>query len=117
MRRFRVVTEWQNNYPDPLIVRVGEVVTIEEGYSVSSVWKGWTWCKTETNSGWLPEQIIEKTGPQRGVVTMDYSARELDALEGEEVEEVKCLNGWILSKKSLSEEMGWLPLEVLEEIV
>ncbi|MCL2412853.1 MAG: hypothetical protein FWC98_01795 [Bacteroidales bacterium] len=44
-----------------------------------------------------------------GSVIEDYSAKELDIDEGTIVEKIKELNGWLWSKNTRTNEIGWVP--------
>jgi len=63
----------------------------------------------------VPKQII-KIENDFGIITEDYSAKELDIDEGTIVEGIKELNGWLLSENKNTNEIGWIPMDKLEKI-
>ena len=63
----------------------------------------------------MPKQII-KIENDFGIITEDYSAKELDIDEGTIVEGIKELNGWLLSENKNTNEIGWIPMDKLEKI-
>jgi len=62
------------------------------------------------------EQIIDKMETQKCIVKENYSAKELNVDKREKVIEISKLNGWVLVKRELNNDEGWLPLEILKEI-
>jgi hypothetical protein len=39
--RYRVLKSRKTNYPDPIVLKKGETVTIGEEYKEKETWKGW----------------------------------------------------------------------------
>ncbi|MCL2412611.1 MAG: hypothetical protein FWC98_00550, partial [Bacteroidales bacterium] len=78
-------------------------------------WTNWIFCTKldKSNEGWVPKQIIEVEN-DFGTITEDYSAKELDVDEGTIVDGIKELNGWLLSKSEKTNEIGWIPLDKLQ---
>ena len=68
-----------------------------------------------TYKGWVPKSIIETMDNVHGVITEYYSAKELDVNEGEVLEYIKTLNGWLLLKNQKGE-TGWVPQENTEPL-
>ena len=116
MKKFRTIREWKTNYPNPIILEQNDIVEILEKENDNPNWEKWIFCKKNNILGWIPEQIINKTGNKKGILKERYSAKELNVNKGEKIIEIKELNGWIWAKRKLNNEKGWLPLEILEEI-
>ena len=63
--------------------------------------------------GFVPEQIIRKED-RNGIILEDYSAKELDIDEGTLVEGIKELNGWMWLRNTITNDLGWVPMEKLK---
>ncbi len=104
----------RTNYPNPITLENGEIVTVIEECKDKEEWKNWLFCekKGKHRRGWVPKQILEikKT---KGTLKEDYSARELNVDYGEILEEIRELNNWVWCKRFREEEYGWVPLENL----
>jgi uncharacterized protein YgiM (DUF1202 family) len=100
----RVRESYQTPYPDPLILKAGETVTIKER---ESEYVGWLWCVADAGkSGWVPEQYVEREA-EYGRLLRNYDATELSVAKGdrlllhfEESDWVWCTNrqgqsGWV----------------------
>jgi uncharacterized protein YgiM (DUF1202 family) len=109
----RVTIAYQTPYPDPITIRTGEVLLVEDR---ESEWAGWIWCTNQDGkSAWVPEKYVERKG-DRGTALLDYSARELSVAVGEELvmsqlEE----SGWVWCTNQQGES-GWVPLDNIERI-
>lgn len=98
-------------FPNPLMLQKGQLVELGQ-LSQSENWQNWIWCITETNTGWAPIQIFEKTDETHGIVLEDYNARELDVQTGEGFISEKALNGWHYGFLEKSPQiLGWVPVE------
>ena len=112
---YRVIEEHKTEYPNPILLKIGEKVII--GEESSQKWANWIFCTKldRSNNGWVPKQII-KYDNSFGLILEDYSAKELDIDKGTLVEGIKELNGWVWSKNVETNEIGWIPLEKLETV-
>ena len=78
----QVIKEWQPNYPDPIVLKAGETVAVEDR---PSEWPGWIWCTAASGkSGWTPIAYLDRTGDTARALH-DYSAVELAVQPGDEV--------------------------------
>jgi hypothetical protein len=105
-----VVAEYQAAYPDPLVMRAGEVLAIGEK---ESEWGGWLWCTNQQGaSRWVPEAFVEQRGATC-VMLRDYDATELSVHVGEElvVEQETADWFWCTNCRGQS---GWVPKENLD---
>lgn len=121
VNEYRVIEEWKSNYPNPIILKSGENVIIDNTKINDEIdWKGWVWCITKNNAGWVPEQILtsKKTtnSLSNAFVSEDYSANELNVSIGDIVMGCKFLNGWLWCQKENSNIFGWLPIRNLIKI-
>ena len=116
MCKYRVIERRRTNSDNPIIVYEGEEVICVEESNEDSGWPGWIYCKSENNAGWIPKQIVNRSG-DIGLILEDYDAREL-AIEVDEIIIMdKTLNGWIWGAKTdepLSK--GWVPLNHLVKV-
>lgn len=106
--RYIVIENHRTEFPDPIALKKGEIVIIWGEKSLN--WSKWTFCTKMdgSNKGWVPEQII-KLENNCGIITEDYSAKELNIDRGTIVELIKRLNGWIWVKNTITDEIGWIP--------
>jgi uncharacterized protein YgiM (DUF1202 family) len=106
-KKCRAISDYRSAYPDPLKLKSGEVVTIEEK---ESEWKGWLWCKDENGKvGWIPENYIKRKGDM-GKLLVNYDATELNVEKGEELEIIKEESVWLWCKNQ-NGNFGWIPKE------
>lgn len=109
----KVKSAYKAVYTNPIVLNKGDKVTLGREEE-SEKWKGWIWAETDDNKGWIPKQIVDSAGESKGIITAFYTAKELNAEAGDEVEIIKELNGWAWVKNISSHSEGWLPLEILE---
>jgi len=121
--KYVVKENHRTEFPNPIILKQGEKVvtgkTSEETVGETPYdenWTGWILCTKldKSNDGWVPEQIIQIEN-DFGIITEDYSAKELDVDKGVVVEGIKELNGWMLSENKNTNETGWVPLDKLRK--
>jgi hypothetical protein len=121
MNKYIVIKKWSVIYTDPLKLTSGQEVLIDINRKEENPdWKGWVWCETSDNRGWVPEQILNVTHTtdkhSKATVLENYSAEELNADPGELVIGDKIINGWLWCRKEGTEESGWLPIDNLSEL-
>jgi hypothetical protein len=105
----RVLKSYITKYPDPIEVRTGDQVRLGKH---DTEYPGWIWATSLSTgrSGWIPEHFIQLEG-DLARVRRDYSARELDVVEGDIVEVREEQLGWALVESSHGR--GWVPLGCL----
>lgn len=116
---YMVIKEHVSNYPDPIQLKSGDLLTVLEHYVGPEGWDNWKSCISirTGKKGWVPEQVIEiEARTEKAIAMQDYDANELNVQPGTLVKGIEKLNGWIWCQHSISHELGWLPLNVLEEI-
>ncbi|WIY58825.1 SH3 domain-containing protein (plasmid) [Bacillus arachidis] len=114
---YKVIQKHESNYPNPISLKKGEIIKIENKYEGPENWDNWVYCYTKETEGWVPEQIINNEG-KSAFVLEDYIAKELNVEEREIISEIKELNGWLWCQRKTNDEKGWLPkskLKVLDE--
>ena len=105
--RARVVLAWRVMYPDPIDVRAGETIVV--GHA-DPEWPGWRWCSdARGRSGWVPDELIDEHEPAARI-RQDYTARELEAAEGDEVVIEREMAGWAWCRAN-NGACGWLPAQ------
>lgn len=114
-RLFRVLQSRRTDYPEPIVLKKGEMVMVGEEYKGKGTWKGWIWCESPAGKGWVPYQIIEMISDSIGKVKEDYIATEMNVEKDELIEGDKELNGWVWGRNVTKNEYGWVPLEILKK--
>lgn len=95
-------------YPDPIRVRAGDMVEIDWKQTETTDLFGWLWCRgPDGRAGWTPEAWIERDG-DRGRMTRDFSALELDVAAGERLVALFGESGFVFARRANGEE-GWIP--------
>lgn len=108
-----ITSNYSTQYQNPIGLKKGDRVRLGQE-EMEKKWKGWIWAEDSTNGGWVPTQILKFSADNKSAeILEDYSAKELDVEEGEEVYVVQHLNGWVFVKHSTSGEEGWIPEENL----
>lgn len=112
-----VIMEHVSNYPDPIKLTSGDLIMVIERYVGPEGWDNWISCISIKSGkmGWVPEQII-RIESENAYVIKDYEATELTVQPGVKVREIEKLNGWVWCQNYDSSEIGWLPLNILEEV-
>lgn len=117
-KKYLVVSAHESEFPNPITFKKGDPLVVGEEYTGPEGWDNWFLCRTPGQEpGWVPGQIIEHLGDSSGRALDDYTARELNVLEGELLIGTRTLNGWVWCRKSAGSESGWVPLENLKEVV
>jgi hypothetical protein len=113
--KYIVIENHRTEFPNPILLKQGEKVIVgEESEDIEM--PNWVFCTKMdgSNKGWVPKQIIN-INDNYGEIIEDYSAKELSIDEGTIVEGLKELNGWIWLKNSLTNEIGWVPINNLRK--
>jgi uncharacterized protein YraI len=110
MKKAKVIKSYKSAYPDPLIIKVGQNLKIEQK---ESEWPGWTWCIDDNGkAGWVPSSYLEIDGNSARAFA-DYNANELTAETGDELILLKEESGWYWCEDS-NGSPGWVPSECVE---
>ncbi|PKM20284.1 MAG: hypothetical protein CVV11_01850 [Gammaproteobacteria bacterium HGW-Gammaproteobacteria-15] len=116
-KRYIVVSSHKSEFPKPITFKKGDLLLVDEEYSGSEGWDNWYLCTTPGQEpGWVPGQIIERLENSHSRALEDYTAKELNVLEGELLIGSRVLNGWLWCEKTVSTESGWVPLENVKEL-
>jgi uncharacterized protein YgiM (DUF1202 family) len=111
-QRCRVVVDYQAAYPDPLMVKMGEKLSVGEH---DARWPAFVWCTNSSGKGgWVPEQFLERKG-KIGFARCNYDAAELSAEAGEELTVQGEAGGWLWCTNERGQS-GWIPVDNLEPI-
>ncbi len=111
IRFVRVTEDYESAYPDPILLKAGDEVTISDR---ESEWAGWLWCATiDGRCGWVPEGYLRRQG-DKGFALCDYDATELTAVRGELLEVILEESEWYWCRDAEGHE-GWLPVSHVEE--
>jgi uncharacterized protein YgiM (DUF1202 family) len=106
MRKARVILPYVAETADPIAVKEGETVTIDDTRKTDCA--GWVWCTSRAGrSGWVPLAFLRRSG-DRGTVSCDYDAVELTVRIGDVLSVHKEESGflWAVDSSGLG---GWVP--------
>lgn len=102
-----VIKEHQASYPDPLVVKAGDVLIVGNN---DTKWPAFVWCTNQDGiSGWVPEKHLDRQG-DRGTARQDYSTAELTINVGEKVVLDSEDSGWYWVTNQTGRS-GWVPVE------
>jgi hypothetical protein len=102
-----VIKTHQASYPDPLVVKAGDELTVGNN---DTKWPAFVWCTNPDGiSGWVPERHLDRQG-DRGVARQDYSTAELTVADGEKVVLEREDSGWYWVTNQTGQS-GWVPVE------
>jgi hypothetical protein len=108
----RVVAPYQSAFPNPLLIRKGEILAVERR---ETEWSGWLWCTdSEGLGGWVPETYVECNGSTCRALR-DYDATELTVYAGDELEILEEAGGWLWCVTDRGEK-GWVLGENVERL-
>ncbi len=113
MTRARLHEDYGVQYPDPIRVEAGALVTVTRR---DEQFTRWLWCQaSDGREGWVPETVLSSTAPGHARVSEHYEATELPARQGDIVEILTEFDGfaWVRSGQG---RLGWLPVTVLAKI-
>lgn len=106
-----VATPHRSSYPDPIEFKEGEVVTTTG--KQDDEFPGWIWVRTSNGKeGWAPEAYLQQQITNQAIASSDYSAKELDTSEGDEIEILSELGGWVWCRNAGGQE-GWIPVRTV----
>jgi hypothetical protein len=113
--KYIVTQTHETEFTNPIIVKQGEKIIIEK--ETDEDYENWFLCKKldESNSGWIPVEIIKKEN-NYGIITEDYSAKELNVKNGYIVKGIKELNGWLFCECENTNEIGWVPIANIKKM-
>lgn len=95
-----VVRRHRPEYLDPIRFAKGDPVLVGEPDPEND---NWFWCESGGRVGWVHRSYFAG-----GVATADYSAQELSVDEGDSVEVVQRLDGWVWVRAA-DGRAGWVP--------
>ena len=112
-QKYRVIQDYQSPYPDPIVFRRGEKVTVGREFKDDPDWLNWRKCEgKDKNAAWVPVQYLTIEG-KSGILKQDYNARELTIHKGETVTVNEVINGFGMAEK-VDGNKGWIPMRNLE---
>lgn len=101
-----VTVSHKSSYPKPIHFSPGD--TLELGKR-DHEYLGWIWVTTPSrNEGWAPKALIRRSTDRQGVALAEYSARELETQEGDQITCLRELNGWLWVENDQGA-TGWIP--------
>ena len=113
-KTYAVIRAHVSEYPEPINLKKGDSVSVGQEYDGPEGWERWYFCSVPgQKDGWVPGQIIDLKEPASGVITEDYTARELDTIVGDRLTGSRVLNGWLWAKRSSDGATGWVPMNTI----
>ena len=104
---------YERPYEDPISVRAGDAVRLDEEESRSTDIVGWVWCSgPDGREGWTPQAWLERRG-DGWVIRRDFSALELNVEPGDRFRARFGESGFLFVENARGEE-GWVPDGVVE---
>lgn len=104
--RARVVEQHVPVYEDPIEVMKGETIVVGAPDPEN---QNWIWCTAEDGrEGWVPKNLILEDN----TIRRDYTAQELYAELGEDVDVEATESGWAFCSSMRG--LGWIPLGKLD---
>ena len=108
--RARLLRDVRTQYANPIGFRRGDVVQLG---ACDTEWPAFAWTTTsDGNAGWAPVEWLRPLGDGTAEALRDYTARELDAADGDDVELLEEYGGWYWARHANGAE-GWLPENAL----
>lgn len=108
----QTVKPYQRSYENPVALRAGDAVTVEQHRSKETDVLGWLWVQgPDGREGWAPEAWLSGDGDRR-IINRDFNAIELSVAAGETVELLVGESGFVWCRKPDGQE-GWLWQAVL----
>lgn len=112
--KYVVIEHHRSEYPTPITFAGGTLLDIGQRYEGEEPLQDWYLCSCSGQApGWVPAQVIERIGVDRGRAVEAYCAHELDIDPGQQVEGLRPLNGWLWCRNLRNGELGWLPQQKL----
>ncbi|UCG61135.1 MAG: SH3 domain-containing protein [Candidatus Zixiibacteriota bacterium] len=110
MKQVRVIKPHTSEFPDPIKVKAGAQISVEDR---KTNWPGWLWCRTDSRlEGWVPSDFIDRVG-NTGTLRRDYDATELTVAVGDTLEALEEASNWVLCRTDTGL-LGWVPCENVE---
>ncbi len=105
MKIVRVTKPHTSKYPNPITFKKGEDLQVGKEDDLNP---GWIWTITgDGNRGWAPIKIL-KIDQSHARAVEDYTARELNTRQGEELKLLREMNAWFWVSNSAGD-TGWVP--------
>jgi len=110
--KYLVILDYHSAYPDPFILRAGDLLKVEDK---KCEYGEWLWCTTQQGkSGWVPEPYLKRQG-DNGTLLCDYDATELTVKAGDELLVNKKVCDWFWCTNSEGK-TGWVPAKCVERL-
>ncbi len=101
----RVVESRARDHIEPIHFRVGDDLVV--GHR-NQQYPAFVWCATEYGlHGWVPEEYLEMATAKEAVALRDYDAGQLTVVEGEMLDVIDGVPGWLRCRNT-SGVTGWV---------
>ncbi len=105
-RTSHVIRPHKATYPEPLVIKAGESVTVGRS---DTEYPGWIWCTHSSGrSAWVPERFLQRNG-DFAVLLRDYDSTELTVDIGDQLALLGEESGWFWCRDGRGR-LGWVPV-------
>lgn len=109
---YLVIQPHVSEFPEPMVLRRGDRVSVGEVYDGPEGWPDWYLCSAPGQAaGFVPGQILERHADRTATLREDFTNRELDVTPGEILHGGRQQNGWVWATRPSDGAAGWVPLE------
>lgn len=107
-----VIAPHVSEFPEPLVLKTGDRVSVGEVYDGPESWPDWYLCSAPgQEAGFVPGQILARHGDGTASLREDFTNKELDVVPGEILHGGRQQNGWVWATRLSDGAAGWVPLE------
>lgn len=111
-RDYIVIQPHVSEFPEPMILKAGDRVSVGERYDGPEGWPDWYLCSApDQQAGFVPDQILDRHADGFATMREDFTNRELSVAEGEVLTGERQLNGWLWATRCSDGASGWVPLD------
>ncbi len=111
--RVRVTTSQARDHIENIRFRAGDELVV--GHR-NQQYPEFVWCAAEDgHAGWVPEALIQITGPGEAIATGDYHAAQLTVVKGELLDMLERTAGWLRCRNGSGAD-GWVPAAILTAV-
>jgi len=94
------VVRYQHPYDDPIAVREGDLVQVDDARSAETDFLGWRWCRgPDGREGWTPAAWLDRVAEGRRI-KRDFNAMELDVEPGDRFVALYAESGFVFVETS-----------------
>jgi SH3-like domain-containing protein len=113
-KRVRVITSRARDHIENIRVRTGDDLVVGRR---NQQFPEFVWCAAvDGHAGWVPEALIEMTGPGEAIATSDYDAAQLTVVKDEILDVLESTASWCRCRNA-GGVAGWVPAAILTAVL